>query len=134
MSSFIATLKYLPDLERKDVVISTSIKNISGKSLYLLPWFTPYEGLLSDIFEVINVTSSERIPYHGILMRRAKPNPASYQLMEPEEEFSEEVNLLDGYQLGFGRFKVCLRTNITYLDGDLIVSEKLVSEYISVLV
>lgn len=85
----------LEDPVSKDVMVKFTLKNESNASLKILPWFTPLEGLLSDIF-VITKDGIE-LEYQGPMVKRTAPAEADYILLDANDELSNLVPLASVY-------------------------------------
>jgi hypothetical protein len=69
--------------------------NVTSQKLYILDWFTPFEGFAGDIFHV--TYNGGPLPYQGIIQKRANPSPESYIMIEPGDAEIVEVNLSEVY-------------------------------------
>jgi hypothetical protein len=69
--------------------------NLTSEKLYVLDWFTPFEGIAGDIFRV--TYNGQPIPYQGIHAMRENPSPESYIVLEPAGTEIVEVNLSEVY-------------------------------------
>jgi hypothetical protein len=77
------------------VNLSFTLTNNTDKSLYVLKWYTPLEGIAGEIFRVER--DGQAVPYQGILATRIAPSPEAYILLEPGASTSAEVNLATAY-------------------------------------
>lgn len=89
-------VKYLVQLGgREPVKLNFLLENQSQEALYLLKWYTPFEGIAGDIFAVTR--DGQAIPYMGVLATRDNPTPESYILLEPGKSVSTDINIETAY-------------------------------------
>jgi len=81
----------------KPVKLHFALINKTDQPLYVLNWYTPFEGIPGDIFRV--TWNGQVIPYMGILEGRGDPSPGSYILIGPEDAVFIELNLSEFYDL-----------------------------------
>lgn len=108
-----------------------SIKNINTYDWYILPWFTPLEGLLSNC---LNVTKDGlSLEYSGILMKRRQPSILNYCLVKVGESIEKEFELNLSYSIRSpGSYLIDLKTQTidciqTAFDGLALVNKKKLS-------
>jgi hypothetical protein len=77
------------------VVLKFTLQNNTDVDLYVLQWFTPFEGLGGDIFRVTH--AGRLIPYQGPLAERSEPTPEAYLWLGPKDSASVEVDLTRAY-------------------------------------
>jgi len=77
------------------IVVNFLLENHGQEAVYLLKWFTPFEGFGGDIFKVTR--DSVIIPYQGPQVSRTAPTPESYVYVEPGQGVAVEVNLAEAY-------------------------------------
>jgi hypothetical protein len=77
------------------VKVHFALINLTSEKLYVLDWFTPFEGIVGDIFRV--TYNGQPIPYQGIHAMRENPSPESYIVLEPAGTEIVEVNLSEVY-------------------------------------
>lgn len=83
----------LPDGDA--VPLEFTLTNHTEAGLYLLNWFTPFEGLGGKIFEVKR--DGQPIPYRGPEAARADPTPEAYIYLEAGASESTAVDLAQAY-------------------------------------
>lgn len=102
----------LTDYEAADrLILKYTISNTSDKSITILKWNTPIEGINANIFNIL----SDDIPvlYTGKLIKRGNPRPEDYVTIKPNEVISGEVNLEDAYYISkSGDYSIVLNTVI----------------------
>ena len=99
------------------VVVVFTLQNVSDRSLWVLTWCTPLEGMLNDMFDVRR--DGEEVPYNGILASRGDPLANSYVLLEPGESTTASVDLGNGYDFSRpGVYRVVFRRRIWYTVGE----------------
>ena len=82
-----------------------SIRNQSDRTLYILTWYTPLEGIAGEIFSVTR--DGEAVPYRGIMAKRGDPSRDEYTVVQPRAEASVVVDLAEEYDLSrAGRYQV----------------------------
>lgn len=93
-------------LTRKPVNLRFSLKNQGARTLYVLTWYTPLEGLAGNIF-LITRNGSEEVPYRGILAKRGQPTADDYAIVQPGKVLSAEIDLAQSYNLSkTGHYRV----------------------------
>ena len=58
------------------IKLGFSLENLSANELWILKWYTPLEGIKSNIFEV--VCDGVEIPYEGRMIERGAPERDDY--------------------------------------------------------
>lgn len=84
------------------------LSNNSGKSVYILKWYTPLEGVLGNIF---NVTKDGKpVLYEGMLVKRGAADSLDYVKIRTGESVSNEIDLTKVYNLTrAGLYKIGFR-------------------------
>lgn len=83
----------LPDGER--VPLTFTLINRSERSLFVLKWYTPLEGIAGEIFQVRR--DGQLLPYQGILAMRGDPAPQDYLHLAPGASAEATVDLAQAY-------------------------------------
>src|SRR5262245_50656997 len=65
------------------------------KSVYVLDWQTPLEGLRGDAFRVVH--DGDEVPYHGPMLKRGDPGASSYRALAPGAALEAEIDLALAY-------------------------------------
>ncbi len=87
------------------VNLSFSLHNRADRTLYVLTWYTPLEGLAGEIFRVTR--EGLEVPYRGVLAKRGDPSREEYAAIEPGAALTEVVDLREGYDLSqAGRYQL----------------------------
>ena len=82
-----------------------SLHNQTDRTLYILTWYTPLEGIAGKIFGVTR--DGNEIPYRGIMAKRGEPSRDEYAAVKPRATVSAVVNLAEDYDLSqAGRYHV----------------------------
>lgn len=81
----------------KPVHLKFELHNPTDRTLYLLTWYTPLEGIAGEIFQVTR--DGQALPYRGMLAKRGDPSRDEYVAIDPGETASAEVDLGIGYDL-----------------------------------
>lgn len=91
------------------VKIHFALRNLTDRRLFVLDWFTPFEGVAGDIFQVTR--DGVPVPYHGVLAPRAGPSPDSFLQIEPKGAIFAEVNLFEAYDFSRpGRYEIAFKS------------------------
>lgn len=91
------------------LLIKYSIHNTSNKTISLLKWNTPLEGINANIFNVIN--DDKQVRYIGKTIKRGVPSPDDYLTLEPDEVITVEINLGEAYDMSkSGDYSIQLNT------------------------
>ncbi len=72
-----------------------ALRNLSGRRLYVLKWYTPLEGLRGKIFKVTR--DGAELPYRGMMSKRGNPARSSYVAIAPGDSAQAEVDLARAY-------------------------------------
>jgi hypothetical protein len=78
------------------IKLAFSIENPSAKELWILKWYTPLEGIKSNIFEV--VCDGVEIPYEGRMIKRGAPERDDYLRLGARSTEHVEVDLSTAYR------------------------------------
>jgi heat shock protein HslJ len=79
------------------VTLGFELHNPTDRPLYVLNWYTPLEGIAGDILEITR--DGARLPYQGLLAKRADPTRDEYVAIEPGGTKAAGVDLTTGYDL-----------------------------------
>jgi hypothetical protein len=91
------------------VKLHFALINLTTDQLYVLDWFTPFEGMAGDIFRIIY--DGRPVKYQGNLAERGNPTPESYLLIEPVGAAIIEVNLSKVYDFSRpGRYTIAYKS------------------------
>jgi hypothetical protein len=77
------------------VKVHLALINQSPDRLYVLDWFTPFEGFAGDLFRIMY--NGQPLEYQGVLAERDDPSSGSYMLIESGGALTVEVNLSSFY-------------------------------------
>ena len=77
------------------IKLGFSIENLSANELWILKWYTPLEGIKSNIFEV--VCDGVEIPYEGRMIKRGAPERDDYLRLRAHSTERVEVDLSSAY-------------------------------------
>jgi hypothetical protein len=82
-----------------------SLHNKTDRTLYILTWYTPLEGIAGKIFRVMH--DGGEVPYRGIMAKRGDPSRDAYTAIKPGAAVSSVVDLAENYDLSqAGRYHV----------------------------
>jgi heat shock protein HslJ len=79
------------------VNLAFALGSRTDRTLYVLTWYTPLEGMAGDILQVTR--DGTALPYQGMLAKRGDPTREEYVAIEPGEAASAIVDLRMGYDL-----------------------------------
>ena len=79
------------------VIIKFSIENLTENVIWILTWYTPFEGILGKIFSVN--CGGQEIVYNGMMVKRGNPDLKDYLRIGPYKSVSTEVDLSIAYRL-----------------------------------
>lgn len=93
------------------VSVKFDLANREHQDLYILTWYTPLEGLVSDCLRVER--DSERLSYDGLLAKRGEPTVENYVLIPARRKVSNVFDLNGAYDVSYpGNYSVALETEI----------------------
>jgi hypothetical protein len=73
------------------VPITFTLENVTHKDVYVLTWYTPFEGIKGKIFKVTR--NGIEIPYEGRMIKRGNPVRQDYIHIKPLGSVSSTVDL-----------------------------------------
>ena len=76
--------------------LTFSIQSNLNKTIRILPWHTPLEGIFSHFFTIKDKTG-QLLDYQGPLMKRAAPIDSDYINLEASQKLSHRVDLSKTY-------------------------------------
>jgi peptidyl-Lys metalloendopeptidase len=80
------------------VPITFTLENLMRRDVYVLTWYTPFEGLKGKIFKVTR--NGAEIPYEGRMIKRGEPTREDYLHIAPLGSASATVDLALVYNMG----------------------------------
>ena len=93
------------------VRVKFDLANREDQDLYILTWYTPLEGLISDCLRVER--DGERLYYDGLLAKRGEPTRDNYLLVPARRKVSSVFDLNGAYDVSDpGNYSVALETEI----------------------
>jgi hypothetical protein len=107
------------------IPIVFTVTNQSDRTLYLLKWYTPLEGIAGKIIQVAR--DGQELDYLGILAMRGDPTRDQYVTLEPGASASAEFDISEYFDFGQpGEYQVTFQSPwISYLSAnpeDLVLS------------
>jgi hypothetical protein len=88
------------------VLVRFVLANRGELEVSVLTWYSPLEGLLGNVFRVVDAAGAVR-PYQGPMVKRGDPEADEYTTVPPKGEIAEEVDLALAYDLTApGRYTV----------------------------
>jgi len=114
MDSIHCNLKIDPSIQLgQPVMLQLTLHNSTSQSLEVLQYFTPFEGILGEIFELH--FNGEPLSYRGPLVKRGPPLDEDWLRLEPGGDLSAEVDISHAWNLGRkGGYRLQLRNDIAY--------------------
>merc|ERR1711879_61781 len=99
----VATISALPGASTSNLQIRFELQNNNAHTITILKWFTPLEGVMSDMFDVAALSAgaahTNTVPYTGMMAKRAFPPPPDALLeLAPGQTHSKTVVLTDAYK------------------------------------
>jgi Lysine-specific metallo-endopeptidase len=93
------------------VRVKFDLANREDQDLYILTWYTPLEGLISDCLRVER--DGVRLYYDGLLAKRGEPTRENYVLVPAGRKVSNVFDLNSAYDVSDpGNYSVALETEI----------------------
>lgn len=87
------------------VMVEFTLTNRGTEAVSVLSWYTPAEGLRSDVFTVTR--GGEQLHYRGIMAKRLDPPREAYLQLGPGESHRVMLDLTAGYGVkGAGDYSV----------------------------
>ena len=95
----------------QSVRIGFRIENVSNDKVWILIWYTPFEGIKGKIFQVTR--DGNPVPYQGRMVKRGDPRPEDYVRIDPGASRSIDVDLSSAYDLSIpGTYQVTFKGRI----------------------
>ncbi len=79
------------------VIVHTTITNTTGRTMRILRWFTPADGVEEPLFNVVR--DGQPVPYLGPVVKRPPANAADFVIVAPGESITYDVDLASIYDL-----------------------------------
>jgi hypothetical protein len=79
------------------VAVTFMLENLTDKDVYVLTWYTPFEGMNGKIFSVTR--EGIEIPYKGRMVKRGEPVRKDYLHITPLGSASEVLDLATAYNM-----------------------------------
>lgn len=93
------------------VMVRFVLRNDGPRTLYVLRWYTPLEGVRGKIFTVTR--DGVAIPYRGPMVKRGQPQAGNYAAIAPGDSVANEVDLARAYDLSRpGKYTVKFTSHI----------------------
>lgn len=89
------------------VLVTYSITNTSTEPLFLLPWYTPLEGFMSKLFNLVDEQHNV-LPYQGPMIKRMMPKPDDFIVIAAGETVSAQLDLQQAYHLEKTQYQLSL--------------------------
>ncbi len=124
--SLVASLSAPDQVKQCDLLqVKFTITNQGDAPMYLLTWYTPFEGILGDIFKITH--QEQELAYLGPLVMRAEPLPEQYLRLDPGQSQTAVVDLAGVYDLSVpGEYQIAFRSprisHVAQREADLATS------------
>jgi peptidyl-Lys metalloendopeptidase len=82
---------------KDDVAVTVTLTNVSSRTVKLLKWHTPANGVEESLFEVTR--NGQAVPYIGRHYKRAAPTAEDFIALAPGESLTRTVSLAGVYDL-----------------------------------
>lgn len=93
------------------VELRFSLHNRTDRTLYVLTWYTPLEGLAGEILRLTR--DGNPVPYRGMLAKRGDPTAEEYVAIQAEATADAVVDLAESYDLSRpGRYEVVFTSRL----------------------
>ncbi len=87
------------------VPITFTLQNLTHKDVYILTWYTPFEGIKGKIFKVTR--NGIQIPYEGRMIKRGNPVREDYIHIKPLGSVTTTVDLAPAFNMDVpGEYRV----------------------------
>jgi hypothetical protein len=95
------------------VTVELTLHNGLATPVEVLRYFTPFEGILGEIFDVRR--QGEPVPYEGPMVKRAAPGDDDWLALPAGQELSASVDLAEAWDLSRpGKYELQLSNSISY--------------------
>ncbi len=99
------------------VNLSFELHNPTDRTLYVLAWYTPLEGMAGEIFQITH--DGQELTYQGMLAKRGDPLREEYVAIQSGGVVSTGVDLGMSYDLSMpGSYQVQFTANLQDLTDD----------------
>ena len=82
---------------RDNVTVRVSMTNTGNRTVHLLKWHTPFDGVEEDIFDIAR--DGQKVRYLGPHVKRPAPTPRDYIRLQPGQTKTATVELSAVYDL-----------------------------------
>jgi len=87
------------------VTFTFTMTNNGKTSLFVLEWYTPFEGMKGDLFDVTK--DGVALTYAGPMVKRVEPIQRNYFEVKPGESRKTTIKLSEGYDVSApGTYKI----------------------------
>lgn len=99
MKNEIGIKMYSPDnyKDHEEAQLVFEVTNLTNKTLHILKWNTPLEGLVSPCLDV--KAGNKKIEYDGVMVKRAAPQPSDFYTLKPNESVTSKIDLTTAYDI-----------------------------------
>lgn len=98
----------LTDETTSPTQLTFSVTNQLNDEVKLLIWYTPFEGLLSDMF-IITTEAGEALDYQGMMVKRSQPDESDYLTLTPKSRKEITLELSQAYPFNQGKYRIQLK-------------------------
>jgi hypothetical protein len=91
----------------KPVTVDFTLENATPADLWVLKWYTPFEGIKGKIFSVC--CDGIEMEYQGRMVKRAEPRKEDYLFLKSGESETVTVDLTEVYPI-----RACKKCRVTF--------------------
>jgi len=89
------------------------LHNPSSVGVWVSSTETPMEGVYSDIFDITDLATGQRVQYQGIVAKRGDQLPEEYTLLKPGQSIKRSALLGGAYAMRDGMYSVSGRVRLS---------------------
>ena len=94
-----------PQRLTEGIWLTFSLNNNTNQDLLLLPWFTPLEGFMSNLFEITDLNGNKLL-YQVPMIKRMTPTTDDFVLWKEGTVLSRSLDLTQAYKITSGRYHI----------------------------
>ncbi len=100
-----------PAVAGEPILLRFELTNSSDRTVHVLKWYTPLEGLRGNLFRVTR--DGKELDYRGPMVKRGQPQLGDYAAIPSGESVSAEVDLARAYDLSApGEYQLAFRSRL----------------------
>ena len=103
----------------QSVALEFRLLNPTDDIITVLSWYTPIEGVMNNIFEVVD-ESGATLPYRGMMAKRGDPSRDALISLRPGQSYTNVVDLASAYAFERGhKYEVKFSHYVSLANGPL---------------